>query len=383
MEGTFISSAGKDEEDTAVWLNGLAMSFQSIAFTVPIQASENNNQPRTRGYLKQMSSVLAGIVLKHLWSAQFAIRSIPGAIKVKPDLVFCSSDPLRETPPTWAQVISFMEVTSKPNDPNMSLNLARKAYAVFMAQPGHHFLMVISISAQVFRLHVYNCSGVIHSRGYNIHVHADMFSNLYFFTFAQPKHLGYDPTLIYFDIVPRPLLSTSRTIRVGAEIYIIIRVIFCSQLIRGRATLCLHIRNSHGEDFIIKDCWTHQGRKVTEEQVLQKLKEHGINGLPVLKEAWTVQIDRQDDTTDLCRPPFLKSSDNYGAMCETRVHRRYLLQPLGSPITEFSCLQEFLSIFINIIHSECTHSFSDPLTDNISMLVHERCESKCGFGSEQ
>jgi len=220
VEGTFISSAGKDEEDTAVWLNGLATSFQSIAFTVPIQASENNNQPHTCGYLKQTSSVLAGIVLKHLWSVQFAIRSIPGAIKVKPDLIFCSSDPLRETPPTWAQVISFMEVMSKPNDPNMSLNLAQKAYAVFMAQPGCRFLMAISISAQVFRLHIYNHSGVIHSCSYNIHVHADMFSNLlYFFTFAQPEHLGYDPTLIYFDIIPRPLLLTSRTIRVGAEIY--------------------------------------------------------------------------------------------------------------------------------------------------------------------
>ena len=183
---------------------------------------------------------------------------------------------------------------------------------------------------------------------------------LYFFAFAQPKELGYDPTFIYFDIIPRPLSSTSRTIRVGTEIYIVIRVIFCSQLIRGRATLCLHVRNSHGEDFIIKDCWTHQGRKVTEEQVLQKLKEHGINGLPVLKEAWTVQIDGEDDTTDLRRPPFLKSSDNYGAMCETRVHRRYLLQPLGSPITEFSCLQEFLSIFIDLVHGEFIRSFSDP-----------------------
>ncbi|KIM56168.1 hypothetical protein SCLCIDRAFT_29796 [Scleroderma citrinum Foug A] len=110
----------------------------------------------------------------------------------------------------------------------------------------------------------------------------------------------------------------------------------------------------HGKDFIIKDCWTHQGRKVTEEQVLQKLKEHGINGLPILKEAWTVQIDGQDDTTDLCHSPFLKSSDNYRAMCETRVHHHYLLQPLGSPITEFSCLQEFLSIFIDIVHvHEC------------------------------
>lgn len=361
VEGTFISSAGQDEEDTAVWLNGLATSFQSIAFTTPIPALENSSQPHTRGYLKRTSLALASVTPKRLWSAQCATKSIPGAMKIKPDLIFCSNDPLSKTAPTWTQVISFMEVTSKPNDPNMSVNLARKAYAVFIAQPGRRFLMAISISAQVFRLHVYDRSGVIHSCGYNIHIHADIFSKLlYFFAFAQPKELGYNPTFIYFDIIPRPLLSTSRTICVGTEIYIVIRVIFCSQLIHGRATPCLHVRNSHSEDFVIKDCWTHQGRKVTEEQVLQKLKEHGINGLPVLKEAWTVQIDGEDNTTDLRRPPFLKSSDNYGAMCETQVHRRYLLQPLGSPITEFSCLQEFLSIFIDLVHGEFIRSFSDP-----------------------
>jgi len=70
--------------------------------------------------------------------------------------------------------------------------------------------------------------------------------------------------------------------------------------IRGHATLCLHVRDEHGEDFIVKDCWTHQGRKVTKEQVLLKLKKHDINGLPILKEAWTVQIGGWDDTTDLC-----------------------------------------------------------------------------------
>ena len=364
VEGIFISSPGKEEEDTAEWINGLAMSFQAIAtVTVPtVQAPENSNQPHTRGYIKRMSSMLAGVAPKRLWSAQFALKSIPGAIKVKPDLIFCASDPLSKASPTWMEVMSFMEVTSRPNDPNMTLNLARKAYAVFMTQPGRRFLMAVSISAQVFRLHIYDRSGVIHSLGYNIHTHADVFSKLiYFFTFAQPKALGYDPTFIYFDI-PRSLSSTPRTIRVGTKVYIVVRIIFYSQLIRGRATLCLHVRNSQGEDFVVKDCWTHQGRKVTEEQILLKLKEHGIHGLPVLKEAWTVQIDGQDDTTDLRRPDFLKSSDNYGAMCETRIHRRYLLQPLGSPITEFSCLQEFLSIFINIIHGECLRSFSDILT---------------------
>ena len=304
-------------------------------------------------------------------------------MKIKPDLILCASDPLNKTVLTWMHIITFIEVTSKPNDPDMSLNLARKAYAVFIAQPGRRFLMTISISAQAFCLHLYDRSGVIHSHGYNIHDHADIFSSfLYFLTFAQPEDLGYDPTFIYSGMVSRPLSLHSQTICIGAGIYIVVRVIFCSHLICGRATLCLHVRNEHGEDFVVKDCWTHQGRKVTEEQVLQKLKEHGTNGLPIhglpiLKEAWTVQIGGQDDTTDLRRPSFLKSSNNCGAMCETRVHRRYLLQPLGSPITDFSCIQEFLSIFIDIIHGKCIHSFSDASIDNIFMLVHEHLANNC------
>lgn len=43
VQGIFISSAGKDEEDTVEWLNGLATSFQSIAATGPIQALENSS----------------------------------------------------------------------------------------------------------------------------------------------------------------------------------------------------------------------------------------------------------------------------------------------------------------------------------------------------
>lgn len=370
VEGTFLSAAGKDEEGTAVWLNGVANSFQSIA-NGPIHAPDSNPRPRTRGYVKDAAP-------KRLWTAQFATKSISGALKVKPDLVLYTSDPLNKIKLTWEHAISFMEVTSKPNDSDMLLNLARKAYAIFMNQPGRRFLMAVSIAAQAFRLHIYDRSGVIHSRGHNIHTDADTFTSLlYFLTFAPPEHLGYDPTFLYSSIIPRSPSSPPRTIRVGTKIYFVIRVIFFSQLIRGRATLCLHVRDEHGKDFVVKDCWTHRGRKVTEEQILWKLKEHGIPGLPTLKEAWTVQIGGRDDTTDLRRPTFLESSANSRAMCEDRVHRRYLLDPLGSPVTEFSCIQEFLSIFIDILHGEYIHSFGDAVIDNIFVPVHELLVTVC------
>ncbi|KIM64569.1 hypothetical protein SCLCIDRAFT_23308 [Scleroderma citrinum Foug A] len=68
VEGTFISTAGKDEEDTAAWLNGLATSFSSIALTGPIQSLVDCNRPRTRGYIQWLSSaaLLTDIAPKHL-----------------------------------------------------------------------------------------------------------------------------------------------------------------------------------------------------------------------------------------------------------------------------------------------------------------------------
>jgi len=124
VEGIFISSAGKDEEDTVVWLNSLATSFQSIVATVPIQAVENGSRPRTHAYIQRTLLVLADVTPKRLWSAQFTIKPISGAMKIKPDLILCASDPLNKTVLTWMHVITFIEVTSKPNDPDMSLNLA-------------------------------------------------------------------------------------------------------------------------------------------------------------------------------------------------------------------------------------------------------------------
>ena len=124
-EGTFMSSVGKDEEETAVWLNGPTTSFPSAPFIGPIPAPENSTQPHTRGYVKRTSSaLLTDIAPQRLWSAQFATKYIPGVIKVKPDLILCVNDPLNKTPLTWAQVISFIKVTSKQYDTNMSLNLA-------------------------------------------------------------------------------------------------------------------------------------------------------------------------------------------------------------------------------------------------------------------
>jgi len=155
VEETFIPAAGEEEKGTAVWLNSVANSFQPIA-TGPIQAPMDSDRPCTCGYVKCASLVLADVTPRRLWSVQFATKPIAGAIKIKPDLVLCASDLLSKTTQMWVHVISVMEVTSKPNDLDMLVNLAQKAYAVFVNQPGRHFLILVSIAAQIFRIHLYD-----------------------------------------------------------------------------------------------------------------------------------------------------------------------------------------------------------------------------------
>ncbi|KAI6019347.1 hypothetical protein PISMIDRAFT_10731 [Pisolithus microcarpus 441] len=96
--------------------------------------------------------------------------------------------------------------------------------------------------------------------------------------------------------------------------------------------------------YVVKDYWTHEGRKRTEEEILLKVK--GLMGVSQLVEAWTIQTEGANETTDQLQPAFLVGNIEF----ETRLHRHLLLTPVGDPLAQFSSLQELVSIFIDIIH---------------------------------
>ena len=58
---------------------------------------------------------------------------------------------------------------------------------------------------------------------------------------------------------------------------------------------CWHVRQN-GEDFVIKDSWTHESWVNREADILSKI--HGLKGVPQLVTAWMVQIEGSDDQTD-------------------------------------------------------------------------------------
>ena len=58
---------------------------------------------------------------------------------------------------------------------------------------------------------------------------------------------------------------------------------------------CWHV-HQNGEDFVIKDSWTHESQVNHEADILSKIC--GLKGVLQLITAWTVQIEGSDDWTD-------------------------------------------------------------------------------------
>lgn len=289
-----------------------------------------------------------------LWSSQYATKPIENSqLSVKPDIVFCGQLD-SHTGFAWHNVISFLELTSSVYSAQLRRNIIRKAYAVFMSQPCRRFVVALSIARQEFRLHVFDHSGAIHSLGYNLHKSANLFVRImYVFAFGNPASLGFDPTFIDSSLSPSilfrprsaPAMNRSRLVYIRDIPYTIVCPIFVRHLIRSRATSSWKVKRGK-KLYVVKDYWTHKGRKVTEEEILKKIA--GQVGVPELVEAWTVQREGADETTNSLRPLFLV----HGTEFETRIHRRLLITPVGEPLVNFTSLQELMSIFIDIVHGK-------------------------------
>ncbi|KAI6025140.1 hypothetical protein BKA83DRAFT_4491897 [Pisolithus microcarpus] len=319
IDAMLFPVASNEETMVANWLNSIIDSFSP-----PSAVSGNDSSPAGwRPLTQSMQCELAARCHLHSWSAEYATKPVENShIAVKPDIVFCSQPDLNSGF-AWSHVISFLELTSVQYTKHLECNITHKAYAMFTAQPARRFVVAISLTCQQYHLHIFDCSGAIHSSAHGIHRHADTFSHLlYILAFGNPQHLGFDPTFLNPALSPSPLyhpitdtaLKVAWTIKVKNHLYAILGCIFTSNVIRGRATSSWHVRNTHGVHFVIKDYWTHRGRRHTEEEMLNKIK--GLKGVPTLDAAWTVQIDGNDETTALLQPASIFGNASF----ETHIH---------------------------------------------------------------
>ena len=323
-EGIYLPKPGMEEIQMAMWLNRITTALRSLV--VHKAGSSSPVGLQTRAKTPELTDV------QRHWSAEFAVKPTPTDLdmKMKPDIALLQSDSFDpHGPDSWRNVMSFLELSTSRDFSRIAKQLVRKAYAVFVAQPGRYFVPVLSITHSHFRLHIFDCAGVIHSCAHCIHQHADyLIAMLYTLVFTPPKFVGYDPTIFFSPVIQQSIQDrTPPTIQIGNTTYIIIRLLFSSHQIRGRATLCFVVIDTADSDertkkccgrtkqplgvklpkqYVVKTSWTRVEQTTTKEEMLPRIKERGLkHGVPTLVKAWTVQIDEVDDSTALCRPDHL------------------------------------------------------------------------------
>ena len=349
-EGTFIPVAGSEEECVAKWLNGITNALLDL---LPKSAVPAPTIPATTGTRRIMRSAITRH--RRCWSSETSRKPIKDTLMLwKPDVILRDSLPPGVFGPqhdfSWKDVISFVELSSTSYSKSTDLktvrnNVMRKAYAVFASQPGRRFLFALSIANKELHAHMFDRSGVVHSRPYNIHhFPRPLLCMLALLGFGNPEHVGYDPTFIYFSPSSSELTPTG-SIQVRLLVFKIINRIFFNFLICGRGTSCWHVCLDD-QDYVIKDSWTHVSRMNREQDILNKI--HGVKGVPQLITAWIVEIAGSDDRTDAHRSSFPSLSGIH-------IHQQLVIQPVGRPLSDFKSIRELLSVLIDILDSTSKH----------------------------
>ena len=337
VEGTFIPVAGSEEQRVADWLNAITHALEM--FIPPV--------PPTSDVVLTCSTAAIPI---HSWSSETSRKPVKDTLMPwKPDVILRDKLIGPQLEFLWNQVISFIELTSSSygcsdNAGAIRNTIIRKAYTIFASQPNQRFVFALFIVDQKFRAHMFDHSGVIHSRGYDIHRHPRvLLCMLSMLAFGNIDQVGYDPTFIcqYRSV------SNLRKIQVASLRYDIVRRLFFNFLIHGRGTSGWHVRRKK-KDYVIKDCWTHASRVNRERDILEKIKD--LKGVPHLIAAWTVEIGDSVDRTDVRRPAPLHTLSS-----DVRIHLRMLMQPVGTPLSEFGSIRELLSVLIDILDSTSKH----------------------------
>ncbi|KAG1800624.1 hypothetical protein EV424DRAFT_1352081 [Suillus variegatus] len=139
-------------------------------------------------------------------------------------------------------------------------------------------------------------------------------------------------------------------IRVGQTIYTIKRILFVSQGLVDRGTVC-YLVTLDDEDYIIKDHWVvgKDDRVVLNEIKMLELMD-GVPGIPKLVDYWIVE--RSDGTPDVTKK--YRKKECRSTQGTSHTHVRLVLKPCGRPLHMFRTLKEFVRALRDIVKIQQT-----------------------------
>ncbi|KAG1893323.1 uncharacterized protein F5891DRAFT_1196554 [Suillus fuscotomentosus] len=338
-------------------------------------------------------------------SAANSSRPVRGEeIARKPDLTLLDNLEAR-----WDTIKAVCELTASPYLPSQTLSktLDSKAYLLLKHQPWRRFALFISLcnGYHDLRVHLYDHSGGVELDKY-LHIFSCIvFGNLECIGFdptitilkhtlhrtlelsgsrptknlpskrqevvessqLEENELSLPPAIakdmvptpaagdtpMYPPIVevpedplnPEPVLEPIGKIRVDKNTYDILEIIFSTQGLVGRGSVC-YLARKDDKEYIIKDHWVLGGKKAVLNEINMMKKMEGVCGVPQLAEYWLVEVapSEVDDTQAYCYKFPHSIQDTFPT------HVRLVLKPRVRPLHKFRSKVEFLGAIRDIVN---------------------------------
>lgn len=279
-----------------------------------------------------------------VYSSQFATKGPTTEFTYdrKPDLVVVPRSMANLPELSFEDFRSAVSLKSNPRNTKRKelLQLAEYARICFALQRNRRFYIGIGFRHTTLTLYVFDRSGALASRMYDVHKNPVEFLRIAIgVLLLDPEQLGYDTTVVKEGDVS--------FVKVGSERYKISKYIFVDRSIRGRGTICFKAESQGKVCVVVKDSWVDRTRPTKEAAMLQFLRERNVPYVAIFIAHEVVKVtDREngsevEDNTNI----FRKSSMDAGI----REHHRIVMQPYGQPFKAFSSLTELLSATLNIL----------------------------------
>jgi hypothetical protein len=224
----------------------------------------------------------------------------------------------------------------------MRNTIHNKAFIILNSQFDRRFVPFLSICGSKFLLIVCDRAGVVQSVEYDLDTDAIIFLKvLAAFLFGSRIAVGLDPSM------RRGANDEIKGITVGNVEYHVVKRIFSSESLRGRATQCWKVQCGD-QEFVIKDTWIQTGRKNSEIDILFLVA--GIPCVPTIVHGEDLKLsDGVLDSTGIIR-----ANQNWH---EERIHRRIVMKPVGESIFKFESKKELIGTLIDVTTGMCPIGF--------------------------
>lgn len=282
--------------------------------------------------------------LPRSWDGQSANKVITnGSTKQKPDLILY--EPKETKKKCFESIRVVWEITTEEDFPDRTTDTCdRRTASMLKMQPGRLFVpLLLMLNSQV-GVTLYDRVGIWESDAISLSTPEgrQMFYRVIAFcAFADPKYLGFDPNIDYIDHIPRyiniPRIGDKET----KIMYKIFKVLFVEEGLTGSGVV--HFFVGRGQEFFtVKQIWQDLSRIAEFVHFADAVQPLDEICLPHLKGGTIASIEGENIVTASFRPKPSRALHD-------RILLRYLYQPVGKNIVEFSSKIELLSVLLDIV----------------------------------